>query len=209
MHLLYFLLGYLIGSLPTAFILVKIRSKTDIRKAGSGNVGGYNTYLITGSKGLAIIVGVIDGLKGLIAVVLALIFADGFWFVGASLLGAVVGHNHPVWLRFKGGRGLATAGGGIIIIGLAYAIFWCLLWIAVKSQGRAILTANLFAIIFAPVILFLIPSEVVSWGMTVSASVSDYRIFGVLLSLILIISHLNGLQEIKDDLKILGGSSKE
>src|SRR5512140_1590079 len=108
--------GYLLGSFPTAYILVRWKSKTDIRMVGSGNVGGLNSYVVTKSKALAAIVVLIDALKGVAAVLIApLITGDSFIFMAAAGIGAVLGHNFPVWLRFKGGRGLATAAGVLAI----------------------------------------------------------------------------------------------
>src|SRR6266568_6257739 len=101
-----FLLGYLFGSIPFGLVLTKLAGTQDLRSIGSGNIGATNV-LRTGRKGLAAATLVCDVLKGTAAVVLAA------WLFGrdpalAAGLGAFLGHLFPVWLRFKGGKGVAT-----------------------------------------------------------------------------------------------------
>lgn len=200
-YLLYFLGGYLLGSFPTAYLLVRKRAGLDIRFAGSGNVGSYNTYRVTGSLPMGVIVGLVDGAKGLIAVIAAVSIGGEFWLVATALIGAVIGHNYPLWLKFKGGRGLATAAGGMLPIGVMYVIVWGLVWIVTKSLGRGILTANVFAILISPVLVYVSPDDVVLFFMTSNAPLGDYRILTLLLSIALLVSHVNGFKEVVDDLR--------
>ncbi|MEK6565125.1 MAG: glycerol-3-phosphate acyltransferase, partial [Bacteroidota bacterium] len=111
LSVLHLLAGYLIGSIPTAFLVVKRTAGVDIRQSGSGNVGGYNAFTVTRSKSIGFVVGVLDGVKGLVAVFVASLTGEMVSLQMLALFGAVLGHNYPVWLRFKGGRGLATACG--------------------------------------------------------------------------------------------------
>jgi glycerol-3-phosphate acyltransferase PlsY len=115
--------GYLFGSIPTAYLVVRATSGTDIRSTGSGNVGAMNSYEITGSKWLGLVVAIGDLLKGLIVVLLARAATGAdwtsFWFPCIALIGVVLGHNYNIWLsigrrRLAGGKGLAAAGGGFI-----------------------------------------------------------------------------------------------
>ena len=122
--------GYLIGSIPTAYLIVRWKSKVDIRKAGSGNVGTLNSYEVTRSKLVGVLVLVVDLLKGVSAVLLAAAIAPGMGF-GASAVGgisAVVGHSFPFWLKFKGGRGLATAAGVLMPLQWLVVLFWGFWW---------------------------------------------------------------------------------
>ena len=118
--------GYLLGSIPFGLILTRLTGAGDLRSIGSGNIGATNV-LRTGRKGLAAATLLFDLAKGAVAVVLARHFAGD----GAAALGgaaAVLGHCFPVWLRYKGGKGVATLMGVALglawPIGLAYAVVW-------------------------------------------------------------------------------------
>jgi len=110
------LIGYLLGSFPTAYVVMKsARDGVDILKNGTGNVGAMNVYEVSGSKSLGLIVGVIDILKGL---VVTFIFGHHFGVLAGSTAGlfAVTGHNYSLYVKFRGGRGLATAAGVLLVI---------------------------------------------------------------------------------------------
>nr|WP_211184763.1 MULTISPECIES: glycerol-3-phosphate 1-O-acyltransferase PlsY [unclassified Novosphingobium] len=119
------ILGYLLGSIPFGLILTRLTGAGDLRAIGSGNIGATNV-LRTGRKGLAAGTLLLDLLKGSVAVWLARAFAPGS--EGLVALAAVLGHCFPVWLRFKGGKGVATTMGVALglawPIGLAYAVVW-------------------------------------------------------------------------------------
>jgi len=188
-YLIGILAGYCLGSIPSAYLIVRKRSGVDIRNAGSGNVGSFNTFVVTKSTGTAIVVGVLDALKGLAAVLGATLIWHEFWPVGATLAGAILGHIFPFWLRFRGGRGLATGCGGLFGLGLSYTIVWCVTWALVKATRRSILTSNIVALVVAPVVLWLVPDSwiaSVSWS---SGTAADFRIFGTVLSGVLMIGH--------------------
>lgn len=118
-------LGYLLGSIPFGLILTNLFGEGNLRSIGSGNIGATNV-LRTGNKGLAAATLLLDGAKGFLAVWLV-----ERWFPGCggiAALGAVIGHCFPIWLRFKGGKGVATTLGVTLAlawpIGLAYAGVW-------------------------------------------------------------------------------------
>ena len=100
-----FLLGYLLGSIPFGMVLTKLAGTQDLRSIGSGNIGATNV-LRTGRKGLAAATLILDAVKGLAAVLICATF--GPLPAIAAAIGAVLGHMFPVWLRFKGGKGVAT-----------------------------------------------------------------------------------------------------
>lgn len=119
------LIGYALGSIPFGLILTRITGAGDLRAIGSGNIGATNV-LRTGRKGLAAATLLLDLLKGLVAVLLvARLFPGGEALAAAAV---VVGHCFPVWLRFRGGKGVATLAGVAFglswLIGLAYAVTW-------------------------------------------------------------------------------------
>ena len=150
--LIAFLLGYLSGSIPFGLLLAKAAGKGDIRSIGSGNIGATNV-LRTGSKGLAAATLALDFAKGLAPVVVARALfgtADAaFDPVPLAALGAVLGHCFPIWLGFKGGKGVATNAG--VSFGLAWPIglAYALVWIAVLAVGRISSVAGMAAVVAA------------------------------------------------------------
>ncbi len=115
------LLGYLLGSIPFGLLLTRAAGLGDIRRIGSGNIGATNV-LRTGNKGLAAATLLLDGGKGAVAVLLAAWFAGHEAVLWAGI-GAVLGHAFPVWLRFKGGKAVATAYG--VLIAAAWPVGIC------------------------------------------------------------------------------------
>ncbi len=138
--------GYFIGSIPTAFIILKVSRGLDIRKEGSGNVGTLNSYEVTNSKIIGVVVLIIDALKGLLSVVIInYLFNDQFVYSMISLLSAVFGHCYSIWLKFKGGRGLATFGGGTLVISPIINAIWGISWLILYKGKKDIHFANIGA----------------------------------------------------------------
>jgi glycerol-3-phosphate acyltransferase PlsY len=136
------LLGYFVGSIPFGLLLAKAAGKGDIRQIGSGNIGATNV-LRTGSKGLAAAVLLLDAGKGFVAVLMA-----SRWFpdaVSVAALAAVIGHCFPLWLKFKGGKGVATNAGVSFglgwPIGLAYAAVWLVMLALTRISSLAGMSA--------------------------------------------------------------------
>jgi len=151
--------GYLFGSIPTAYLLVHWKHRSDIRKQGSGNVGALNTFESTGSKPLAAAVLIIDFIKGLCAVILTYHVIDSsFWILGLTGMCAVLGHNYSVWIGFNGGRGLATAAGVLLPLSWSLIALWGILWLAAKKIFRNIHIANAVATVVGPAVVWLWPS---------------------------------------------------
>ena len=130
--------AYLLGSIPFGLILTRASGRGDIRAIGSGNIGATNV-LRTGSKGLAAATLLLDAAKGALAVWLAEQFAPGFELHAAA--GVLIGHLYPVWLRFRGGKGVATLLGVLVpllpLAALIYAVVWLSLLIAVRISSVA------------------------------------------------------------------------
>ncbi|MBI5472574.1 MAG: glycerol-3-phosphate acyltransferase [Ignavibacteriae bacterium] len=152
--------GYLIGSFPTAYLVVKWKSQIDIRTAGSGNVGTLNSYQVTNSRFVGAIVLVIDVVKGLLAV-LFIKQITGTEFVPQALTGvcAVLGHDFPIWLRFKGGRGLATAAGVMLAVSWFLVVLWMLLWFVGKKISHDINVGNAFATLALLLLVVVAPAS--------------------------------------------------
>jgi glycerol-3-phosphate acyltransferase PlsY len=141
------LLGYMIGSIPFGLLLTKAAGLGDVRNQGSGNIGATNV-LRTGNKGLAAATLILDLVKGLVPVIVA----GGLWGdVGMAFAAgaAVIGHCYPVWLGFKGGKGVATNAG--VSFGLAWPIglVYALVWLGVLAAFRISSLAGLCAVVAA------------------------------------------------------------
>lgn len=142
------LFAYLLGSVPFGLLLTRVAGLGDIRDIGSGNIGATNV-LRTGKKGLAVLTLLLDGLKGTIAVWAALLLTPDY--ASYAGLAALLGHLFPVWIRFKGGKGVATMIG--ILLGLSWpvAVFVIMTWLAVALIMRISSLSALVAVGAAPV----------------------------------------------------------
>jgi glycerol-3-phosphate acyltransferase PlsY len=143
-----FLLGYLLGSIPFGLLLTRAAGLGDIRKVGSGNIGATNV-LRTGHKGLAAATLLLDALKGIAAVLIARQLGE-LAAVGAAA-GAVLGHMFPVWLSFKGGKGVATT------LGVMWGLYWpigaiaCAAWLGFAAIFRYSSLAALLSVVVAAI----------------------------------------------------------
>jgi acyl phosphate:glycerol-3-phosphate acyltransferase len=148
--------GYLLGSIPFGLLLTRLAGKGDIRDIGSGNIGATNV-LRTGSKGLAAATLLLDAIKGAAAVVIA----QRFWpdAVNFAAAGALVGHLYPVWLRFKGGKGVATMLGILVPVFWQAALVYALLWVGLLLILRISSVAGMTAAGSAPVTAAVLGEE--------------------------------------------------
>ena len=152
-------LGYLFGSIPFGLILTRLAGKGDVRKIGSGNIGATNV-LRTGSRWLAVLTLVLDCLKATVAIVLAqLLFGIGTGIAAAA--GALVGHLYPVWLGFRGGKGVATLLGILIALLWPAALVYAAVWIFLLATLRISSLAGMTAAVTAPVVAFALHSPYV------------------------------------------------
>ncbi len=147
-----FAFGYLLGSIPFGLILTRFAGTADLRSIGSGNIGATNV-LRTGRKGLAAATLVLDALKGTAAAAIA------FYYGGQNLavlaaVGAFIGHLFPVWLKFKGGKGVATYIGLIAFFAWPIALAFAAVWLAVAAITRYSSAAALLASAATPVLLW-------------------------------------------------------
>ncbi len=143
------LIGYLLGSVPWGILLTRVAGAGDLRTIGSGNIGATNV-LRTGRKGLAAATLLLDLLKGAVAVWIAAALLPGHEL--AAGVAAFIGHCYPVWLRFRGGKGVATMMGVVVALhwesGLAYAV----VWIGLLASLRISSVAGIAAAISAPIV---------------------------------------------------------
>ena len=142
-----FAFGYLLGSIPFGLLLTRAAGGPDIREIGSGNIGATNV-LRTGNKVLAVATLLCDMLKGSVAVLAAARYGADPTI--AAALGAFLGHLFPVWLKFKGGKGVATYIGLLIGLHWPAALFFCIVWLVVAGATRYSSLAALVASALTP-----------------------------------------------------------
>ena len=186
-NLLYFILAsYFVGSIPFAYILTKIFGYGDIRKIGSGNVGATNV-LRTGKKSLAIAVLFLDVFKGLVPVTFFTYFyinkfelSEIIFFTSFT----VIGHIYPIWLKFKGGKGVATYVGFILGIDYILCIIFILFWLTIALIKKYSSLASILSLLTIPIVLYFL-----SYNFNVI-------IIFILLSIIIIIKHFSNIKRL-------------
>jgi len=149
--------GYFLGSIPFGLLIARFAGHGDIRNIGSGNIGATNV-LRTGRKELAILTLLLDAGKAGIA---ALIFAKLYGHVPSLAAGgaALIGHCYPVWLKFKGGKGVATYFGALLAIAWPVALVAGLIWIASAFVTRIVSLAGIITSILVPIAAYLMLSS--------------------------------------------------
>jgi len=174
-----------LGSIPSGYLISK-RKGVDIRKVGSGNIGGTNVSRAFGLK-WGIAVGILDVLKGLIPAYLALNYLSSSWQIALVAVSPVLGHIFPVWLKFKGGKGVATSAGVLfVILGHKYVLILFLIWILTLLVVRVMSFASLSMASFIPLML---------WVSTRSLS---YFALGLALSGLIFWAHRENIKRMKN-----------
>jgi glycerol-3-phosphate acyltransferase PlsY len=148
--------GYLMGSCPTGFILVKIIMDKDIRHFGSGNIGATNVGRVMGKK-WAVVTAIIDMLKGGIAILIAMASgANDPWILAAMGVTSVLGHDYPVWLKFNGGKGVSTTFGVFACYDFFNplpAVIGGVLWLVIREATRIVSLSSMLAIFAASLLM--------------------------------------------------------
>jgi len=157
--LLLLLLAYLFGSIPVSFLIARAAAGVDLRAVGSGNTGASNVYRVAGA-GWAVLAFLGDALKGALPVWAALHLpsqsstTDAWWVAGAGLL-AVLGHLFPPWLKFRGGKGVATSFGVMVILAPGPALLALAVWAAVTLASKRVSAGSLAAALALPVSVYV------------------------------------------------------
>ncbi len=154
-YIISILIGYLLGSIPTAYLIVKQSKQIDISQNGSKNIGALNSYEVSKSKLIGITVLLIDFAKGAAsALFTALLFGESFELQTLAVTFAVFSHCYSPWLKFKGGRGLATAAGGASFVVPIILILWLVIWLISFAFRRNIHFSNVVATILVGALAF-------------------------------------------------------
>jgi glycerol-3-phosphate acyltransferase PlsY len=185
-------LAYLLGSIPFGYLLVRIFRHEDIRKTGSGNIGATNVAR-SGAKGLGILTLVLDALKGFLAVVIAQHIAEPYGFPQAydiaaiAALAAVLGHCFPIWLGFRGGKGVATALGVFLALVPLTVVFYLLgIFLVVVLFTRYVSLASVLAAALFPI--FALPHAPVRSPILVACY--------ILIPLLVIVKHSQNIRRL-------------
>lgn len=193
-----FAVCYLIGSFPTAYILVKLKSNKDVTKEGSGNVGTLNSFTVSKSKTVGVAVLLIDLLKGAVPVYLMMsVFDINYPVVMLGAVGLITGHNYPVWLKFKGGRGLAPGAGIFLVVNYFILLGWCLIWLIVFALKRKVLIANTAATFGLPLLVLAVNFL---GFMEVNKAAAGYSlfyftVFSIIITFIILLRHKEVFKE--------------
>ena len=152
--------SYFIGSLPTGYLVARIFRGVDIRTVGSGSIGATNVRRLMG-QGWAVCVTLVEMLNGALALLLTVESASSDpWLLSLSALAAVLGHNYPVWLRFRGGKGVATTYGTMFFIwpynSFAIVLMSGALWYAVMTSTRYVSLASMVSLLALPAFFWML-----------------------------------------------------
>ena len=187
MRLVIVTLAYLIGSIPFGYLIVRKRIGADIRDTGSGGTGATNVSRRAG-KAAGVLTLVLDAAKGACAVLFAKVVvggdADAMWFVAAAAVAVIVGHIFPVWLRFRGGKGVATAVGVFLVLAPFALLCAGIVFVAVVSLTRYVSLASLCAAASIPLCL-LVQKLLIQPGAEIKAPL----IAAVVTALLIIFAH--------------------
>jgi len=172
------ILFYLIGSFPTAYLLVKFKYKKNLSDEGSGNVGARNTFHVTNSKLYGIIVLLIDFLKGLIPVLWFLKYSETVLNIDIDLVlipsvFLLLGHNFSVWIKFKGGRGLATGAGMMVAINFSIVIIWLLIYSVLNKLIKNVHISSVIALVILPLPIIFLQGIIFDFNNPLLANITD------------------------------------
>jgi len=196
-YLISSLIGFILGSFPTAFLLLRKYRNLDITSQGSGNMGAMNALVVTKSKFIGIAVLLVDALKGLLSVYLVLLFLPvNFVYPALALLFAVFSHCYNPWLKLKGGRGLATAAGGTALLFPFILIAWLLVWFIAYLIKRDIIFANISATILSLIIVFSSINIAYKYSFPQADTSGSLILFSCSLMLIIFTRHIDPLKEL-------------
>ncbi len=191
------ILSFFIGSIPTAYLLVRRHSGKDLRAEGSGNIGALNAFEVSRSKRVGILVLLIDMIKGAAPLVAVhLIFGDDFIAGSLALIFIVAGHNYSPWIGFKGGRGLASAAGATIFYNPFLLFLWAVSWVIAFAIRRDVHVGNIAATILAPIIGWSLPAVTAHFMQFTCPDQTYLTLTSFLLFGLIFLKHLGPLKDL-------------
>lgn len=189
-------IGIIIGSLPTAYILLKYFKQINITENGSSNVGAFNSFKVSKSKVIGLLVLIIDILKGALTVTLIkILIGDEFIYLIIGIIGAVLSHCYSFWINFKGGRGLATAAGGAILISIPVLVIWFIIWLIAFLLRKNVHFSNISATILSAALSFSSAKFLIKYSSSKANSEMEFSLLITFLMLIIFIRHIEPLKQ--------------
>ncbi len=196
------LASFLIGSFPTAYILVHRQHGKDLRKEGSGNIGTLNAFEVTRSRLTGIMVLVIDLCKGAIPVAMVHVALwsglpsdHAMTYAAGALLGAVAGHNYSPWIGWKGGRGLATAAGAALLVNPLLVAIWGFFWLAGFLKTKRVHFGNIAATVFLPFTV-LIGAQAIGTATLFPDDTDGLIVLAFCMSVLVFLKHIDPLKQL-------------
>jgi len=192
-YLISIIVSYLFGAIPFSYFIVKIFTGKDLRIEGSGNLGTLNSYEVSRKKWIGVFVLILDLFKGLLAIYAIDRFSNSNSFaIFLSGIFIVIGHNWNIFLKFRGGRGLAPSAGISIALNFIPVIIWLLIWLGSKPLVKNIHKINCMSSIISIIILWLLPSECFgSLNSFCSIAPNLLRIQFTIINILIIFGHWN------------------
>ena len=200
-YLLIFAMAYLLGSISFSYILIKKFHNKDLRNEGSGNLGMLNSYEASKDKVLTFAILLLDMTKAIYCIALVNLLFYESYLIGTIIagIGIILGHNWNIFLRFRGGRGLAPAAGISFVVNFYPLIIWLASWTISKAFTKNIHISNCISSILTIAILWISPSDLIfSFDSWESITPDALRILFTAINILIILSHYKVLIEYKD-----------
>ncbi len=194
-YLVIVFLSYVFGSFPSAYLLLKATQNKDIRKEGSGIVGTMNALEVSQSVFVGLSVLLLDIIKSIVCILICVyFFGSNFFVIFLSGIFLIIGHLFPLWLKFKGGRGLAVTAGIMLMTAWIFIIVWVLFFSAVYLIRKNIHISNIIATILTPIFLFFVPDSILNLNIFSFNDKNQLLLFSVPVCFLLLLSHRDQIQ---------------
>jgi glycerol-3-phosphate acyltransferase PlsY len=180
------LIGYLIGSVPSAYLITKWKTGLDLRQSGSGNIGALNSFEVTKQKSVGVYVLLADLLKGALPIAIAELLGLQVGLVWLAV-GLVLGHCYPVWLKFHGGRGLATAAGICLATNPYMLLAWLLFYSVALTIKRHVHFGAFIAIVALAFLLTVLSDRVISMSTLSISGLTPWGLRTMALGILIVI----------------------
>lgn len=184
LYVITIILSYIVGSIPFGYILTHFILRKDIRKEGSGNIGATNVLRV-GNKKLALLTLLLDAIKVIVPILILIKFHQNHeMLLYLAGLFAIIGHIFPVWLNFRGGKGVASSFALILFMTPLTGLITLVIWLMVFMMSRLSSLSSILSLVFMPIIVFLQTQKI------------DLTIFYVMISVIVITQHKDNIKRI-------------